>query len=102
VAKKDDIIKELNDQEYLINWGTMTIQDAAEFSSLAIKTTEAIQKITDGTWQKPGSSPGVGGEVDIAVTTPEKGFVWIKKKKIHIDGTEVDLDKLPDINTWSS
>lgn len=100
--KKDELYKQLDDQEYLINWGTMTIQDAVEFSDLAIKTTEAIQKITDGTWAKPGSSPGVGGAVDIAITTPEKGFVWIQKKKVRINGTEIDLDRLPDLNTWNS
>jgi hypothetical protein len=100
--KKDEFMKNLDDQEYLINWGTMTVQDAVEFSTLAIKTTEAIQKITDGTWQRPGSSPGVGGAVDIAVTTPEKGFVWIQKKKIQVNGMEVDLDKHADLNTWDS
>lgn len=94
--RKEEIMKQFDDQEYLINWGTMTVQDAVEFSALAIKTTEAIQKITDGTWSKPGSSPGVGGPIDIAVITPEKGFVWVKKKKIEVDGEDVDLDGMPD------
>lgn len=92
--KRKVFYKELDDQEYLINWGTMTLQDAIEFSDLAIKTTESIQKITDGTWQKPGSSPGVGGEVDIAVITPENGFIWVQKKHLHVGGNSVDLESL--------
>lgn len=98
-----EVIKEIDDQEYLINWGTMTIQDAVEFANLAIKTTESIQKITDGTWKSPGSSPGVGGPVDIAITTPEKGFVWIQKKKIEVNGGDVlDLDSVPNLPTTQS
>jgi hypothetical protein len=96
-VKRNELMKMLDDQEYLINWGTMTLQDAIEFSNLAIKTTESIQRITDGTWQLPGASPGVGGPVDIAVITPKKGFVWIQKKHIHIGKSSVDLDSLPDI-----
>jgi hypothetical protein len=96
-VKRVELLRQIDDQEYLINWGTMTTQDAMEFSDLAIKTTESIQKITDGTWMYPGSSPGVGGPVDIAVVTPEKGFAWVQKKKLHIGGKEVDIDQLPDV-----
>jgi len=94
-SKRAEFLKQLDDQEYLINWGTMTLQDAIEFSDLAIKTTESIQKITDGTWMLPGSSPGVGGPIDIAVVTPEKGFVWVQKKYLHVGKEVVDLDKFP-------
>jgi len=92
--KRNEFLKQLDDQEYLINWGTMTLQDAIEFSDLAIKTTESIQKITDGTWLFPGSSPGVGGPIDIAVVTPDKGFVWVQKKHLHVGGNVVDLDSV--------
>jgi len=95
--RRQEFIKELNDQEYIINWGTMTFQDAIDFAQLAIKTTEKMQKMTDGTWQSPGSSPGVGGAIDVALTTPEKGFVWVKKKKISIGDSEVNLTSLPDL-----
>lgn len=97
--REEELMQAIDDQEYLINWATMTIQDAVEFATLAIKTTESIQKITDGTWQKPGSSPGVGGPIDIAVITPKKGFVWVEKKKIKTTSGEVDLDLIPDIPT---
>lgn len=95
--RKHEFLKQMDDQEYLINWGTMTFQDAIEFSVLAIKTTESVQKITDGTWQRPGASPGVGGPIDIAIVTPDKGFVWIQKKKIDTGENVVDLEALPDL-----
>lgn len=91
--KKDELLRQIDDQEYVVNWGTMTLQDAIEFSELAVKITESIQKITDGTWSLPGSSPGVGGPIDVAVVTPEKGFHWIQKKKLHINDSIVDLDE---------
>lgn len=96
-AKKAELLKQIDDQEYLINWGTMTIQDAMEFSNLAIKTTESIQRITDGTWQLPGASPGVGGDIDVAVITPEKGFAWIQKKVIRVGKNSIDIDQMPDL-----
>lgn len=90
--KKEELLHQIDDQEYVVNWGTMTLQDAVEFSELAIHITEYIQKITDGTWSLPGSSPGVGGAIDIAVVAPGKGFQWLKKKTIHVNGNELDLD----------
>lgn len=95
--KKTELLRLIDDQEYVINWGTMTLQDAVEFSELAIKITEYIQKITDGTWSAPGSSPGVGGAIDIAVVSPEKGFRWVQKKKIKLNGNEVDLEGLENV-----
>jgi len=95
--QKAELLRQIDDQEYVINWGTMTLQDAVEFCELAMKITESIQKITDGTWSLPGSSPGVGGAVDIAVVTAEKGFRWIQKKKIRINDNEIDLDELESV-----
>jgi hypothetical protein len=98
--KKEELIRQINEQEYQINWATMTIQDAIDFSTLAIKTTESVQKITDGTWQNPGSSPGVGGPIDIAVTMPKKGYIWVQKKKISAHGNGsvgIDLDDFEDL-----
>lgn len=42
----------------------------------------------------PGDIPGVGGPIDVAIITPDKGFVWIKKKKLKAIDVEVDLDKI--------
>jgi len=89
---ENEIVRQLRGLEYVINWGTMTLQDAIDFSALMIKTTEAIQKFSDGIAMDPGDMPGVGGDIDIAVITRDKGFVWVKKKNIKIDGKEIDLD----------
>ncbi len=92
---EDKIGQQLRGLEYQISWGTMTLQDAVDFCTLAIKTTEAIQRFSDGIRIDPGDIPGVGGSIDVAVITRDKGFVWIKKKNIVLEGKEVDLDILP-------
>jgi hypothetical protein len=94
---EESVIKQLRSLEYQISWGTMTIQDAVDFCNLVIRTTEAIQRFSDGIVMDPGDIPGVGGPIDIAVITRDKGFVWIKKKNISIDGKEIDLDSVPDL-----
>lgn len=94
---KDEILKQFNGLEYAINWGTMTLQDAVDFCTLAIETTSAIQRFSDGIVADPGNIPGVGGSIDLAVITPEKGFIWVNKKNLRIEESEVDLDKLPDL-----
>jgi len=83
---------QLNQMEYIINWGTMTLQDAIDFCVLMTRTTESIQRFSDGTSLQPGGVPGVGGEIDIAVITPEKGFHWLKKKKLEAEGHELSLE----------
>jgi hypothetical protein len=37
--------------------------------------------------------PGVGGSVDVAVITADQGFAWVNRKKLKIEGKEIDLDK---------
>lgn len=94
---EEQIIKQLRGLEYQISWGTMTLQDAIDFCTLAIRTTEAIQRFSDGIAMDPGDIPGVGGDIDVAVITRKKGFIWIKKKNIIVDGKEVIIDDLPDL-----
>jgi len=94
----DDTIKrELAGLEYAISWGTMNLQDSIDFAVLMIQTTSAIQRFSDGVLMDPGDIPGVGGPVDVAVITPNKGFVWIERKSLGVDDSRVDLDKLPDL-----
>jgi len=93
-GQKKAVLEELDKQEYIINWGTMTIQDAVDFCVLAIETTAAIQRFSDGTKMNPGDFPGVGGAIDVAIITPEKGFVWLQKKKISVGENIVDLEKI--------
>lgn len=94
---QEEMQKQLRSLEYVIQWGTMTVQDAIDFCALMIQTTSAIQRFSDGVQGDPGDMPGVGGPVDVAVITPNKGFVWINKKKLSVGNAEVDLDKEPDL-----
>jgi len=94
---REEINKQLRNLEYAIQWGTMTLQDAIDFCVLMIQTTSAIQRFSDGIQADPGAMPGVGGPVDVAVITPNKGFVWITKKNLKAGENEVDLDKIPEL-----
>ncbi len=94
---QEEINKQLRNLEYVIQWGTMTLQDAIDFCVLMIQTTSAIQRFSDGIAADPGDMPGVGGNVDVAVITPNKGFVWINRKKLKTGEVEVDLDREPNL-----
>jgi len=94
---QEAVQKQLRSLEYVIQWGTMTLQDAIDFCKLSIETTTAIQRFSDGIAGDPGDMPGVGGPVDIAVITPKKGFIWVSKKNLKIDEKEIDLDNFEDI-----
>ena len=86
------IFEELKSLEYAIQWGTMTLQDGIDFCTLMIQTTSAMQRFSDGINADPGDMPGVGGPIDVAVITPDKGFMWINKKKLKFGFNEVELD----------
>jgi 20S proteasome alpha/beta subunit len=102
VLGNDQISTQLQGLEYLIQWGTMTLQDAMDYCRLMIQTTSAIQRFSDGIRADPGDMPGVGGPIDIAVITPDKGFVWINKKKLKFDDTIVDLEKQEELTNKSN
>jgi len=95
----DEVQKQLRSLEYVIQWGTMTLQDGIDFSTLAIETTTAIQRFSDGIAADPGDMPGVGGPIDVAVITPDKGFVWISKKNLRFGDKEVNLESLPNLDS---
>jgi hypothetical protein len=63
------------------------------------RTTESIQRFSGGIPLAPGGVTGVGGEIDIAIITPENGFTWLKKKKIKAESSEISLDELPEIKS---
>lgn len=94
---QENINTQLRNLEYVIQWGTMTLQDAIDFCVLMIQTTSAIQRFSDGIQADPGGMPGVGGHVDVAVITPNNGFAWINKKKLKVGEVEVDLDEEPNL-----
>lgn len=93
----EEVSKQLKTLQYSIQWGTMTLQDAIDFCKLVIETTSAIQRFSDGIIGDPGDMPGVGGPVDVAVITPDKGFVWISKKNLKVGEKEIDLESFPDL-----
>lgn len=97
-----ELEKQLRSLEYVIQWGTMTLQDAVDFCVLAIQTTTAIQRFSDGIAGDPGDMPGVGGSIDIAAITPQKGFVWIQKKNLKVEEREIDLDSFKDLTEIES
>jgi 20S proteasome alpha/beta subunit len=88
----DNTKQELNKLEYIVNWGTMTLQDAADFAVLVTRTTENIQRFSDGTSISPGGITGVGGDVTVAAITADRGVVWVKKKNLSAEGSVVDMD----------
>ena len=51
-----------------------------------------MQRFSDGNIDNPGDMPGVGGPVDVAVITPNQGFFWVSRKKLKVEGKEIDLD----------
>ena len=69
--------------EYVIQWHTMTLQDAIDFAKAMIRITIAVQRFTDGIQLMPGDVPGVGGPIDIAVVRAGLKAAWILKKELH-------------------
>jgi len=80
--------EKLNEQlrllEYVIQWGTLTLQDAIDFCTLMIQTTAAMQRFSDGIAADPGDMPGVGGPIDVAIITPGDGFAWVQRKQLRV------------------
>lgn len=99
---QEETNKQLRSLEYVIQWGTMTLQDAIDFCALMVQTTSAIQRFSDGIAANPGGMPGVGGFVDVAVITPNKGFVWVSKKVLKVGENEINLDKELDLKRAES
>ena len=83
-----------NDQlaklRYVVNWNTMTLQDAIDFNVLITRTTESIQRFTDGTILNPGGITGVGGDIAVAVIQPDGGFNWVTKTRLTVGGVKLD------------
>jgi len=67
--------------EYVLGFEYMTIKDAIDFADFLIRATVETQRFSYGTKEELGAIPGVGGEIDIAIITPE-GFKWIQKKEL--------------------
>ena len=81
-VKVDD---ELGKLQYVINWGSMTLQDSVDICVLLTKTTESIQRFSDGSIMHPGGITGVGGHVNVATITPRDGFRLINKRDLVVN-----------------
>lgn len=69
---------------YVVSWATMTLQDAIDYAVSMIQTTITIQRFADGITARPGSPPGVGGPIDVAVCKPGQPMRWLARKDLHI------------------
>jgi hypothetical protein len=74
----------LNGLAYVVNWNTMTIQDAIDFAVGMIQITITIQKFAAGIVTQLGGLAGVGGPIDVAVVRPGTDVEWISRKTLHI------------------
>jgi 20S proteasome alpha/beta subunit len=83
---------ELAKLQYLINWGTMSLQDAIDFNILITRTTESIQRFSDGTVFAPGGITGVGGNIAVAAVLPDRGFVWVTKRQLRAEESAIEID----------
>lgn len=84
-SKGVKVNEELDRLEFIVNWGTLTLQDAIDFCVLMTRITESVQRFSDGTVMNPGGITGVGGAIDIAKITPENNFQWIRQKELLVD-----------------
>lgn len=75
---------------FVISVATMTVQDAIDLSILLTRTTENLQKFSDGTATSQGGIPGVGGSIDV-VYIPLKGKIqWLHRKELHASSADED------------
>lgn len=69
--------------DYLIDYWSMTMQDAIDLANFLVHTTIEMQRFSDGIRHAPGNSANCGGPIDIAVIEPDTGFQWVRQKKLH-------------------
>ena len=84
IAGQQNMESQLNTLEYIVNWPTMTMQDAIDFATLMVNSTIKMQRFSDGVVVNPGDVPGCGGEIDIGVITHRDGFRWIQRKELKV------------------
>jgi len=77
--------EKIDDLRYDIRYDIMSLQDAIDFAVFIVRATIEAQRFN----QK--AVMGVGGDIDIAIITPE-GFRWIQRKKLRGEGKVVDFE----------
>jgi hypothetical protein len=73
----------MNGMEFIVPFESMNLQDSIDFAVLAIRTTIDVQRLTHGYRDAPGSWPGVGGPMEIAVVTAAGGFRWLQRTELQ-------------------
>lgn len=68
--------------DYLIDYWSMTLQDAVDLAVFLAHTTIQAQRFSDGIRNSPGMSASCGGAIDVAVIEPDGGFSWLKRKTL--------------------
>ena len=58
------------------NFNAFSLQDAIDYAKFLIRTTADFQRFS-------GEMPTVGGEIDIALVTNNRGFQWIAQKSLY-------------------
>lgn len=75
--------------DYLVDYWSMTLQDAIDLATFLVHTTIQMQRFSDGIRMSPGVSANCGGSIDVAVVEPEHGFRWLRHKSLRApDGME--------------
>ncbi|MBE6485561.1 MAG: hypothetical protein E7Z85_01810 [Methanosphaera stadtmanae] len=76
-----DLRTQIRGLEYYIQWNLITLQDAVDLAVFLIKSTEIMQRFTDGISMDVGDFQNVGGPIDVVLIT-KNGIKWINKKEI--------------------
>jgi len=84
-----DLKAELPKLELITNFMAMTVQDAIDYATFLVRTRVDAQRFSDGTVLNPGSFPGVGGSIDVAVLRPSSGFHWVQQKQLVADSRTI-------------
>jgi len=69
--------------DYLIDYWTMTLQDAIDLATFLVHLTIQMQRFSDGIRMAPGIPANCGGVIEVAVVEPERGFRWLRHKTLH-------------------
>jgi 20S proteasome alpha/beta subunit len=77
-----NIKSDLDKLRYDIRYELMSLQDAVDFATFIVRATIESQRFN----QK--SVMGVGGDIDIALVTPD-GFKWLRLKKFKVEGIAI-------------
>jgi 20S proteasome alpha/beta subunit len=69
--------------DYLVDYWSMTLQDAIDFATFLVHTTIQMQRFSDGIRNAPGMSANCGGAIEVAVIEPENGFTWMRHRTLQ-------------------